>query len=354
MQMLGTRADVARTAKLGAAEGVGSVYTIKTDPKNKVKRLQELIRVHDHYTENGVRHILVDASLYDGADRCVGPARLSKDWIDAQLNLGCPAALTDSPFIERDGERALRSVLEQAKDLGPDVVAVLPMHPHWVGTNTSKLIEAINDVGVAVAIILEHSNDPYGSQKTVHGLVRILNEVDQKILVLRCDLSAVGAACFGASVGAIGTTTGLRHIYPRPTKRSGGGFHDPRIGLYVPSAMAYRALDTVSDATIRDTGPDIRWRCPCRYCSGGLLIDTVVDEVSAYEHSFAAIAHQSQQMLGPDSTAEDARRTWVSQCEHAQTLCQEVAYDLGIGWPTPDFFAGWRNAIIDPAPLRMA
>lgn len=80
----------------------------------------------------------------------------------------------------------------------------------------------------------------------------------------------------------------------------------------------------------------------------------MTDEVTAYRHSLAAIAQQCQAMLGPGVAPGDARKTWVSHCEHAQLVCQEVEADLGVTWPTPAFFAGWRNVVTDPSPKRVA
>lgn len=64
-----------------------------------------------------------------------------------------------------------------------------------------------------MALVLAHRNDPLGSLAAVRGLLRVLAEIPNVVL-LRTDLAAIGAVANGASLGAVGTSTSVRHLVP--------------------------------------------------------------------------------------------------------------------------------------------
>jgi hypothetical protein len=345
VQMKGTLTEMHAVAGLVREERMGAVITVAV--RDKKKRLAELAAAHRELA-GSCENVMFDANRYFGDNRVAGPADLDRSWVTAQWSVGCRYALTDSPYIGSRNLKALESVLAQTAAFGGRVVAVLPLHMDWLLGDADRLIAAINASGVPVALIIEHRRDPFALPKAVLGLLKVLAQVKVNVLLLRCDLSAIGAVAFGASVGAIGTTTSLRHLFPIVAKgktRRGGG---AKVAAYVPSCMTYRTLEKIFDAINADFAHQERWKCPCRYC-GGELLSGIVDEVRAYQHSLASIAVMAEGLLTGSNSPAAMGRSWVEKCRHAQFTNLEIEADTGIRWETPLFLGAWHQALpLDP------
>jgi len=336
-----TDSDIDGTADLIAREGLGLVVTVNVKHRmNRLNRLAKTIKA----SGGSMRHVLVDADHYSGTNRNVAPQTLSRDWIQAQFDAGCTFATTDSPYIPEGQLEALRSVLLQGKALGPNVLTVLPLHISWLTKRAHILLKEINEVGVPVALVLEHKGDPLGTHAAVDGLVEVLDAAAAAVCLLRSDISTIGAVAFGASLGAIGTTTGLRHNYatdpPKPDEKKP---FIPRaaVGAYVPRCMTYRTLEKLNDAIDSDPEHQERWICLCAEC-GGRTMALIVTEVDAYQHSIASIAEMGDDLLGHLSDPDEMRRSWVAKCRAAQTTNDEVADETGIKWESPGFIGAWQ------------
>lgn len=295
--------------------------------------------------------ILADANRYSGKNRSVatgtGP-NLDPAWIAVQRELGLPVALTDSPYVRGGDNAGLVAVLEETRAFGPGVVAVLALHIDWFKKDATRLAASINNVGVPVAIALEHADDPLGVHDAVAGLVHLLTHAQVNVALLRSDVSVIGAIAFGASFGAIGTTTGLRHVYP--VKEKSSGFNNgSRIGTFVPRGMVYRALDTLNTAIGADEEHPERWICNCRHCYNRPL-SSIHDEVGAYEHALSSIADLCGFVLNAP-TALHRQHAWVGRCLHAQTTNFEIASETGLNWDPPKFQAAWHKLAPTLAPL---
>lgn len=350
-------------AALVAVEETGLLLTLNPRMKDRIKELRRVVSecrvtiaaaAPADASAQPVRAeivVLADANRYAGKNRAVATAtgsNLDPAWVAVQRELGLSAALTDSPYVPAEKQTALAAVLDEARALGPDVVAVLPLHLDWLKKDVASLIAEINKAAVPVALVLEHDNDPLGVQDAVAGLVRLLAEAEVKIALLRCDISVIGAVAFGASLGAVGTTTALRHLYP--TKEKGGGFNGgARIGIYVPRSMAYRALDTLNTAIALDQEHQERWICGCHRCFNRPL-SHIHDEVAAYQHSLTAIAELGQNILDASSPLH-RQHAWVGQCNHAQVTNMEIAAETGLNWDPPKFQGAWHKLAPSLPPL---
>lgn len=342
-------ADLSAAAALVAVEETGILLTLDSRTKDRTKVLRRVVAecravIAATTPDRSAGHaVLADANRYSGKNRAVATAsgpNLDPAWIAEQRTLGLPALLTDSPYIEASDHAALYAVLEEARHLGNGVLAVLPLHLDWLKKDVAGLAAAISKAGVPVALVLEHTDDPLGVHDAVAGLVTLLGTATVKIALLRCDISVIGAVAFGASFGAVGTTTGLRHLYP--TKEKSGGFNPgARIGTYVPRAMAYRALDTLNTAIALDPDHPERWNCPCRHCYNRPL-SCIHDEVAAYQHSLAAIADLGEYVLNATSPLH-SQHAWLGRCSHAQITNMEIADDTGLRWDPPKFQGAWHK-----------
>ena len=172
------------------------------------------------------------------------------------------------------------------------------------------------------------------------GLVRLLADTLVQLCLLRSDLSVIEAVAFGASMGAVGTSTGLRHNYP--AVGDGPGFRpDPSIGALVPQSMGYRTLQKINAAIDADPDNQPRWRCNCRFC-GDTVLTRIVSEVQAFQHSLAATAVLGEKILTGDSTLK-RQHAWVCACQHAQYVNLEIAAETAMSWEPPAYLAGWQK-----------
>lgn len=279
--------------------------------------------------------ILLDANCYSGKGRRVD-TRLNQNWVTAQRRAGLRVQLTDSPYIPAGDRATLAAILAQASGFGDGTVCELAMPLQWLIRDVEFLADTINREGVPVALALEHAKDPLGVAKAVAGLDHLLDVSRVKIGMLRSDLSVIGAVAFGASWGAVGATSALRHIYPI---KVGGGGRPPTISALVPSCMAYRSLEMIAAGIAASPDNEIPWRCGCRFCTG-LTIEPIVSSAAAYRHSLAAIALLGERVLmGPSVLVR--KHTWLQTCNHAQTVNLDIGATTGLNWEPPAFQGAW-------------
>jgi len=249
-----------------------------------------------------------------------------------------PSVLSDSGYVGSGDHHALVSILEQAVSAGPDVTAVLPMHPDWLRGDLPALTAEITAHNAPVALVLEHRDDPLGVLGTVRGLVSLLRQV-RAVGLLCTDVSALGALAFGASWAAVGVETGLRHLYPV----NGNGF-GPRIR--VPSALVDPALALIKVDKIAAgwaaTPSDPAWVCCCGVCHGRTLewlLTATVDE--ANQHTFELLLDRRDRLVDllPGSMRE---QSWRAQCASAAFQYEALAL-AGVTWEVPSFLRHWQT-----------
>lgn len=319
---------------------LGLVLTVPARwPVTKAKVMNVLAPFRE--VTGNVEHALVDANRYSGMGRKVGAAALDVDLVKAQLNAGQRYALTDSPYIPDGDFAALDSTLTQARAMRRPVVAALPISHLWLKNRAKELREAISLGGVPVGLMVEHAGDPMGVQAVVRGLVQVFG-ADQPVLVLRCDASAVAAVPYGASGGAIGTQTSLRHLYPLPKPGKGGGGRPPRIAVWVPRLMRYMSVETVADL-VQYPDMDQYFTCDCFACNG-LRLDRIVSDQDAYEHSLRALTKFATTRLGTAKTPELQRRALFEAGNWAQFAHQDIESTTGVPLEPPAFIGAWRIA----------
>lgn len=320
---------------------VGAAYQVKLRARAERARRAERLRDVHRATGAPPHHMLFDAARYHGKNRDVEPRQLDLAWAREQLRLGAALAVTDSPYVAEDGAATLHSILTQAAAMRLPVIALLPLHRVWLRARSSALLDAVNRAQVPVALVLEGAGDPLGHRDAVQGLATLCT-AEVPVVLLRNDLSAIGGVAYGASMGAIGTRPGLRHLYPIP-KKPRRGPPPAHISSYVPSSLAYRRAATISDALLK-AGDEQQWlTCDCSHCRGRLLnwIRTVED---AYQHTLEAATGTASRVLLPDSTPGQRRAAWKALCDHAQQVNLELNRRLDGGWEAPAFLGAWRQA----------
>ncbi len=297
-------------ARVASAHGTGLVLTGRI-PRPTV----EALRAHGF-----TGPILCDANRYSGRRRTMAAVGIRESWLDEQHDLGL-TALTDSGYLPPHDWRGLRRILTDAASRPAPTVAMLPLSARWFEHSVDGLAEEIDHHGVPVAVAIEHAKDPFGVRYVTRGFLELLT-VSVPVLLLRSDVSALGALAHGAHSAAIGTTTRLRRIPPR-TGRGAVGFGSLR--AFVPPLMGHHPLDSMSRLAPY-------WHCDCHECGGNMLTDltkTPRPEVSAFRHSLSAQL-KLWSSLRADRSVVDG---WLAHCGQALSVHRRLATTLPTWYP---------------------
>lgn len=302
------------------------------------------------------RPILCDAERYKGRNRYLAEAAFDQEWIASQRRLQGPV-LTDSGYVEEGDVTGLRSILERTRRLGDDAIACLPLHLSWLknSDDVEKLCAEIVAHNVPVALVLEHRNDPLGVQGALRNLLKLL-KLGTPIMLLRSDVSALGALCFGALCAAVGTMPALRHLYPVASGGGGGG--ERPVSILVPHCISYVTTDKVAGAIPLTPDQAHHWVCECDTCYGRQLDHFVtIDDYdarveAAFCHSFQWLLDIRDELFEPRLTAAARRNSWIERCKSAAFYHEELAKaPLYRDWPVPAFLKAWE-AVGSPEPWR--
>ncbi|KFZ80194.1 hypothetical protein ED92_22785 [Amycolatopsis sp. MJM2582] len=289
------------------------------------------------------RPILVDRGRYSGASRAFARDAFDSDWITQQRKLKLVATMPDAGYVGEGDESGLVSILGRVQDLGPDTIAPLALHLSWLDSrrNLGLLLERVRAAGVPIAVALEQEKDPLSKRFAVKGLVELL-QLPIPVIMLRCDVSALGALCFGATAAAVGTTTGLRHLYPLPKNDSNGFYNKPKTAAVVKGCLAYASLDKIDQAVQADRDNQL-WSCSCRFCAGRTLdwLGSSPDpEIWAFLHSLDTLYEIRRDILGQNANLADRRTSWIEQCDSA-LFQHEVIDGITYQWNPPKSLGNW-------------
>lgn len=296
-------------ARVASTHGTGLVLTGRL-PRPTV----EALRAHGFTGQ-----ILCDANRYSGRRRSAAAAGIHESWIREQHDLGL-VALTDSGYLAQHDWDGLRRILSAAARQPGPTVATLPLSARWFEHSVDDLAEEIEQHGVPVAVAIEHAKDPFGARYVTRGFLA-LRSVSVPVLLLRSDISALGALAHGAHAAAIGTTARLRRIPPR-SGRVGVGLRSLR--AFVPSLLGHHPLDALGRLA-----PN--WRCDCHECAGRPLTELAAaahPEVSAFRHSLSA----QLTLWSALRTEESAVDSWLRCCDDA------LAAHRGLATTQPDWY----------------
>ncbi|MEV5544402.1 hypothetical protein AB0L13_47220 [Saccharopolyspora shandongensis] len=290
--------------------------------------------------------LLCDAARYKGNRRYPASEPFDEQWILSQRKLDL-LVLTDSGYVGKGDVAGLRSILARARELGEGVIACLPLHISWLadGVWLTVLEEEILASGVVVALVLEHKNDPLGVQKVLRGLLTSLAS-GSPVLLLRSDVSAVGALCFGALAAAAGTTSGLRHLYPVSDENTAP--RPAQVSVLIEHCLSYVGTDKVATAVQLTPDQVERWECDCHTCNGRMMdhFATVLDrgkkQAAAFSHSLEILLNVHERLRFSSLTPYQRRNSWVEQCSVAGFYHLDIGRSVGGNWTIPRFLTSWQ------------
>lgn len=296
----------------------------------------------------GVPGVLVDPAQYKGQmEHAQEPLFDGDEWLERQLAAGVPVVVTDAPRIRNRDRSALRKALARWEAIDQSTLVVLPVEPWWLRGGLSCLTEEVKAAGRPVALVLlDHYNglDLAGS---IAGLCTFLAAVeDVPIVLLRCDISAIGAVAYGAFAGFIGWSTDTRHG-PLPFGRPGPGGRgdrerDETPAVFVPSLHDYFKA-SLFPAIARRGRQDVL-RCDGPSCGGDCLLQIAgISEVDlgaaralAYSHNVATAEQIARRVLA----REEPRDAWWETCKAGADATASLVED-GLSIPVARWLRQW-------------
>lgn len=340
IQCQSSRAEV--SAEVAGAHNAGLVLTGAT-PEPVIEQLRN--RGFDG-------PILCDAGRYSGNHRVSAGRGIRPAWCRRQHDLGL-VALTDSGYVANYNWTGLRSILRAAARQASPVIAMLPLAARWFAKSSflEAMAREINMHGVPIAIAIEHQSDPFGVQYVTRGFLQLLESLTVPVLLLRSDVSALGALCHGAHSAAIGTGSSLRHLYPV------SGHRRPRLpgtSAFVKPLLSYHRLQTCEQIVTGTPELSHLWTCDYTTCGGATpeqLKSADDPQTAVLEHSLHAQLQLHAELHHRARARDDLVSTWHEHCSHALHVHSEVAEAVP-RWHAPANLHTWYTVTQDPLPHR--
>jgi len=293
--------------------------------------------------------VLVDPAAYGGlAATDAGPLFDYDEWLTRQQTAGVPLILTDTPRIRNDDRSALRKALERWSAIDDPTLVVLPLEPWWLREGLAYLIEEVRAAGRPVAIVLLHRYNGFDTARAIAGLLTFIAEVEPlPVVLLRCDLSAVGAVAHRAFAGFVGWSANTRHgplPMRRPDRAEGEDERDDSPSVFVPALHNYVKTSKLP-ALARDRRTNLLY-CGDPACRGGSLLEiaelTETDlraaRLLAGRHNMASTEQLARRIL----SAADPRDAWREACRAGADASASLT-ESGVSLPSSRWLRQWLD-----------
>jgi hypothetical protein len=266
--------------------------------------------------------VLVDPAAYGWQAATDGEPLFDYDeWLWRQQEAGVPVILTDTPRIPNDDRSALRKALARWASVDDPTLVVLPLEPWWLRDGLARLAEEVRAAGRPVALVLLHPYNGLDPAGAVAGLLTLIDQVDPvPVVLLRCDISAVGAVAHGAFGGFVGWLPNTRHgpLPMRRPDRTENAERDDSPSVLVPALHEYVKTSKLP-ALSRGTHLDVL-RCADPVCHGDSLLeitkaceeDLRAGRLLAGRHNMASTEQIARRVFA--GAAADPRDAWQGAC----------------------------------------
>ncbi|HEV2936299.1 MAG TPA: hypothetical protein VGY96_24520 [Streptosporangiaceae bacterium] len=293
--------------------------------------------------------VLIDPAAYGSqAAADSGPLFDYDEWLMRQQAAGVPLVLTDTPRIRNDDRSALRKALARWAAIDDPTLVVLPIEPWWLREGLACLTEEVRAAGRPVAIVLLHRYNGLDAAGAVAGLLRFISDVGPlPVVLLRCDLSAVGAVAHGAFGGFVGSSANTRHgplPMRRPDRADGDDERDDSPSVFVPALHSY--VKTSNLPALARHRPLNALRCGDPVCRGDSLLrisdlgerDLLAGRILAGQHNMACTEQIACRIL----SAADPRDAWSEACRAGADMNLSLT-ESGISLPTSRWLRQWLD-----------
>ena len=309
--------------------------------------------------------VLVDPAAYGtSAATDSGPLFDYDEWLTRQQVAGVPLILTDTPRIPNDDRSALRKALERWAAIDDPTLVVLPIEPWWLREGLPHLIEEVRAAGRSVAIVVLHRYNGLDTARTLAGLLTFIADVEPlPVVVLRCDISAVGMVAHQAFAGFVGWSANTRHgplPMRRPDRAEGDDERDDSPSVFVPALHNYVKTSKLP-ALARNRSMNILC-CGDPVCRGDSLLeiaeltetDLRAGRLLASRHNIASTEQVARRILG----APEPRGAWREACLAGAEASASLA-ESGVSLPSSRWLRQWLDlgphpsALAEPAPVDL-
>jgi hypothetical protein len=293
--------------------------------------------------------VLVDPAAYGvPATADSGPLFDYDEWLTRQQTAGVPVILTDTPRIRNDDRSALRKALERWAAIDDPTLVVLPLEPWWLREGLPYLIEEVRAAGRPVAIVLLHRYNGLDTARALAGLLTFIAEVEPlPAVLLRCDISAVGAVAHRAFAGFVGWSANTRHgplPMRRPDRAAGDDERDDSPSLLVPALHNYVKTSKLP-ALARDRRMNVL-HCGDPVCRGGSLLeiaelsetDPRAGRLLAGRHNMASTEQLARRIL----SAAEPRDAW-QEASRAGADTSASLTESGVSLPSSRWLRQWLD-----------
>ena len=265
------------------------------------------------------------------------------DWLMRQQAAGVPLILTDTPRIRNKDISALRKALARWDAIDEPTLVVLPIEPWWLRDGLPHLIEEVRAAGRPVALVLLHSYNGLDIKGAVAGLEKFISAVKPlPVVLLRSDISAVGAVAHQAFAGFVGWSANSRHG-PLPMRQpEGDDERDESPSVLVPALNDYLKTSKLPVfARIRRL--DVL-RCDDRVCRGDSLLRIAdLSETDLRDGRMLACLHNlasTEQLARRIFAAPNPRDAWWETCNAGAKLTASLA-ERGVSLPQRRWLRQW-------------
>jgi hypothetical protein len=290
--------------------------------------------------------VLVDPAAYAPQPKADSEPLFDYDeWLMRQRAAGVPLILTDTPRIQNGDRSSLQKALQRWALIDEPTLVVLPIEPWWLRAGLSWLSEEVRAAGRPVAIVLLHQYNGLDTGGAVAGLLTFIAAVEPlPVVLLRCDVSAIGAVAHRAFAGFVGWSANARHgpLPIRQPGRAGAGERDESPSVFVPALNGYFKASRLP-ALARNRRLEVL-RCDDPVCGGESLlriaerseVDLRAGRMLACQHSLAS----TEQLAHRVFSAAEPRDAWWETCRAGAKLSASLA-ESGVSLPLPRWLRQW-------------
>jgi hypothetical protein len=316
-------------------------------------QLRSVMTVYEHAVVSGRQGaklaaktpgVLIDPAVYVPRARTEPePLFDYDDWLTRQQAAGVPLILTDTPRIRNNDISELQKALARWDTIDEPTLVVLPLEPWWLREGLSHLIEEVRSAGRPVALVLLHWYNGLDRKGAVAGLLELISAVRPlPVVLLRSDISAIGAVAHQAFAGFVGWSTSTRHG-PLPVRRpKGDDERDQSPSVLVPALNDYLKTSMLPVfARIRRLEV---LRCDDRLCRGDSLLR--IAELSETDlrdsrrlaslHNLASTELLARRVLGPT----EPRDAWWEACNAGAKTIASLT-ESGVSLPQHRWLRQW-------------
>ncbi|HME65876.1 MAG TPA: hypothetical protein VKG61_13390 [Streptosporangiaceae bacterium] len=293
--------------------------------------------------------VLVDPAAYGvPATADSGPLFDYDEWLTRQQAAGVPLILTDTPRIRNDDRSALRKALERWASIDDPTLVVLPIEPWWLREGLPQLIEEVRAAGRPVAIVLLHQYNGLDAARAIAGLLTFIAEVEPlPVVLLRCDISAVGMVAHRAFAGFAGWSANTRHgplPMRRPDRAGGDDERDDSPSVFVPALHNYVKTSKLP-ALARDRRMGML-HCGDPVSRGDSLLeiaeltetDLRAGRLLAGQHNIASTEQVARRILAAAEPGDAWREACLAGAEASASLAES-----GVSLPSSRWLRQWLD-----------